>query len=235
MVAAALVTQAILDREGDPTMRFHSWLDGLKPVSSRRRTKRIESRSSADVKLFVETLEDRCQPSFLAPVSYPVGNAPAAVATADFNNDGKLDLMTANEGASPDYFGSVSVLLGNGGGTFQAARGFATGFDFATGSAPMSVAVANSRGTGQPLDLVVTNYSDNSVSVLLGNGDGTFQAAQNFATAAGPQSVAVGDFNGDGKLDLATANFGPLSLDGYANDPGTVSILLGNGDGTFQA
>ena len=65
----------------------------------------------------------------------------------------------------------------------------------------------------------------NTVSVLLGNGDGTFAAKADYATGAGPRSVAVGDFNGDGKLDLATAN-------GMAN---SVSVLLGNGDGTFQA
>src|SRR5262249_59883305 len=64
-----------------------------------------------------------------------------------------------------------------------------------------------------------------SVSVLLVNGDGTFQAGGNFAVGASPSSVAVGDFNGDGILDLAVTNAG-------SND---VSVLLGNGDGTFQA
>ena len=63
------------------------------------------------------------------------------------------------------------------------------------------------------------------MSVLLGNGDGTFQAAVNYAAGAGPSSVAVGDFNGDGKADLAVANY----------DSDNVSVLLGNGDGTFQA
>jgi hypothetical protein len=75
------------------------------------------------------------------------------------------------------------------------------------------------------LDLAVANYGPSpSVSVLLGNGDGTFQTARNFAAGGYPRSVAVGDFNGDGVLDLAVAN-------PFAN----VSVLLGNGDGTFQA
>jgi hypothetical protein len=82
------------------------------------------------------------------------------------------------------------------------------------------VAVGDFNGDGKA-DLAVANYSDHSVSVLLGNGDGTFQTHVDYATGSGPDSVAVGDFNGDGKADLAVTN-------DYA-----VSVLLGNGDGTF--
>jgi hypothetical protein len=96
---------------------------------------------------------------------------------------------------------------------------------YAAGLGPQAVAVGAFRAAGQPLDLVTANSASNSVSVLLGNGDGTFQAARNFATGLSPTSVAVGDFNGDGKLDIVTANYGSS----------TVSVLLGNGDGTFQA
>src|SRR2546422_3325299 len=71
----------------------------------------------------------------------------------------------------------------------------------------------------------VANTGSNTISVLLGNGDGTFQAAQTFAAGASPWSVTAGDFNNDGKQDLAAANFGSAD----------VSVLLGNGDGTFQA
>jgi hypothetical protein len=114
----------------------------------------------------------------------------------------------------------VSVLLGNGDGTFQAARNFAAGIR------PYSVAVGDFNGDGTP-DLAVANDTfSGTVSVLLGNGDGTFQAARNFAAGSYPYSVAVGDFTGDGTLDLAVAN------DTFS---GTVSVLLGNGDGTFQA
>ena len=70
----------------------------------------------------------------------------------------------------------------------------------------MSVAVADVNGDGKP-DLVVANYGSNTVSVLLGNGNGTFQAQQTFATGTIPYSVAVADVNGDGKPDLVVANY----------------------------
>src|SRR5260370_268992 len=78
------------------------------------------------------------------------------------------------------------------------------------------------NGDGR-LDLVVANFGSANVSVLLGNGDGTFQAASNFPAGSNPRSVAVGDFHGDGLPDLAVANYN-----------GGVRVLLGNGDGTFQ-
>src|SRR5581483_10570988 len=97
---------------------------------------------------------------------------------------------------------------------------------YAVGSFPYSVAVGDFNGDGKP-DLVTANNESNNVSVLLGNGDGTFQPHQDYAVGSFPYSVAVGDFNGDGKQDLATA-----ANNGYPN--GAVSVLLGNGDGTFQ-
>jgi len=82
--------------------------------------------------------------------------------------------------------------------------------------------VGDFNGDGKP-DLAVANvYSDN-VNVLLGNGDGTFQAPVNYAAGSGPASVAVGDLNGDGKPDLAVSN------------SSGINVLLGNGDGAFQA
>jgi hypothetical protein len=96
---------------------------------------------------------------------------------------------------------------------------------YAVGRTPDAVAVGDFRGDGHH-DLVTANYYGDNVSVLLGNGDGTFQAPQSFDAGTQPVSVAVGDFNGDGQLDLVVANG-----DYYA---GTVSVLLGNGDGTFQ-
>jgi hypothetical protein len=93
----------------------------------------------------------------------------------------------------------------------------------ATGSGPYSVAVGDLNGDGHA-DLAVANFNDNSVTILSGNGDGTFTpTAINPATGLNPDSIVVGDFNGDGKLDLAVAN--------EASD--TVTVLLGNGDGTF--
>src|SRR6266705_2491949 len=89
---------------------------------------------------------------------------------------------------------------------------------------PSNIVVGDFNGDGK-LDLAVTDYSNNNVSVLLGNGDGTFQAPRTFPVGIHPAQVAVGDFNGDGKPDLVVSNV----------DSNTISVLLGNGDGTFQA
>jgi hypothetical protein len=159
-------------------------------------------------------LESRVLPGFVAPLSYDAGGGPQAVAVADFNGDGLPDLAVANRSSN-----NVSVLLGNGDGTFQAAR------NFAAGTNPTAVAVGDFNGDGI-LDLAVANLD--GVSVLLGNGDGSFQPARNFAAGRYPESVAVGDFNGDGRSDLAIANLG------VSGQNGTISVLLGTGDGSFQ-
>src|SRR5262249_33790160 len=117
-----------------------------------------------------------------------------------------------------------SVLLGNGDGTFQVAQNYATG----RGSQALTVADFNSDGH---LDLAVANYGDGTVSLLLGDGAGTFQAARNYAVGSGPLSIAVGDCNGDGHLDIAVV--GSVYANGYPYK-GTLSVLLGHGDGTFQ-
>src|SRR5439155_549082 len=141
----------------------------------------------------------------------------AAVAVGDFNGDGKDDLAVANQGSN-----TVSVLLSNLDGTFRPA----SPSSYAVGAFPWSVAVGDFNGDGI-LDLAVGNGGSNTVSVLLGKVDGTFLAAvpATYAVGGFPWSVAVGDFNKDGKDDLAVTNTGP----------DTVSILLGNGDGTFRA
>ena len=148
----------------------------------------------------------------LGKTDYGTGSFPIAVATGDFNQDGKLDLAVANLNDN-----TVSVLLGNGDGTFQPQS------VYATGSGPTWIATGDFNGDGK-LDLAVANVSDSTVSVLLGNGDGTFQPQSVYGAGSGPHSIMTADLNGDGKLDLVVAN---------ANDT-TVSVLLGNGDGTFQ-
>ena len=158
-------------------------------------------------------------PSFGPARTFAAGINSISVAVGDFNGDGKADLIAVNEGTNA---GSVSVLLGNGDGTFQAPVNYATG-------APISYSVAlgdfNADGS---LDVAVGNFGalqNIPVSVLLGNGDGTFQPADFYEPEdISSYSVTVGDFDGDGNLDLVT-------VDGF----NWVWVLLGNGDGTFQA
>jgi len=142
----------------------------------------------------------------------------------DFNNDGKLDLAfgadTATDLVEADQKLFACIELGNGDGSFQSPA-----------CTPGNVsAIGDFNGDGK-LDVVALNYNDgtNSVSVYLGNGDGTLQSPIKSPAGTGPLSVNVGDVNGDGKLDLIVRNQ-PLS--GGNN---FISILIGNGDGTFQA
>ena len=95
---------------------------------------------------------------------------------------------------------------------------------FAAGDSPIAVAVADLDGDSVP-DLVTANAGSDDVSVLRGNGDGTFQAAVSFAAGNAPVSIAVADLDGDSVSDLVTSNR-------FSDD---VSVLLGNGDGSFQA
>ena len=139
----------------------------------------------------------------LASVSFigtNIGGGGNGIAVADLNGDGKLDIIEANNG--------VTVLLGNGDGTFQSARQFTAG---GLGSST-SVAVADFNGDGK-LDVAITDSSTDSVYTLLGNGDGTFQTAKQFVTGTGvtPVSIVAADFNGDGKLDVVVADQGTPS------------------------
>jgi hypothetical protein len=153
--------------------------------------------------------------AFQGQQSFATGTNPHAVAAGDVNGDGKVDLAVANFNGN-----SAGVLLGNGDGSFQAQ------VTNSVGTAPSSVVLADVNGDGK-LDVIATNSNASglgSASVLLGNGDGTFQAQVTFATGANPSALAVADVSGDGKPDLITAN-----------RDGTSSVLLGNGNGSFQA
>ena len=172
----------------------------------------------------LEQLEDRTVPAFAAPVAFTVGNDPGAIITADFNNDGRLDLANPNYGS-----GSVSVLLGNGDGTFQAAR------HSPTGPVPGWLAAADFNNDGF-LDLVTTHADSylNSVNVLLGQGDGTFQAPATydlddvFGAGAYNLTVAVGDVNADGSADIVTMWESSVEFMWLRR------TLLNSGDGTFS-
>lgn len=210
------------------------WFGAITSVRSTRcstvlgRPSRQADRSRAAARrVHLEPLEDRRMLSFAPAVDYPVGTNPAAVASADFNSDGRLDLATSNMSTN-----DVSVTLGNANGTFQSAT------TSATGPSPLSLAVGDFNADGK-LDIVTANTSD--VSVLLGNGNGTFQPPTSINLGSNPSSVAVGDFNGDGKLDLGvTSNvYYPGGWGYYGQYPGNyvgrANVLLGDGGGAFSA
>jgi hypothetical protein len=155
--------------------------------------------------------------AFSTQATFATGTAPNSLALGDVNGDGKPDLAVAS-------LEKVGVLLGNGNGTFQAQQTFDSGTP--PGTSSTSVQLGDVNGDGK-LDLVVVNEQSNRVSVLLGNGNGTFQARQTFDANASPASVKLADVNSDGRPDLVVAN--ALSTNN------TLSVLLGNGNGTFQA
>jgi uncharacterized repeat protein (TIGR01451 family) len=158
--------------------------------------------------------------TFKAQATYPVGSSPGSFSTlavGDFNRDGRLDLAVSNCRCFNPGPSTISVLLGNGDGTFQSQ------IEFAAGSTPVGVVTGDFNRDGK-LDLAAINYPDNKLSVLLGNGDGTFQNYVQYPVGLNPYGIEVADLNGDGILDLVTNNYNGNS----------VSVLLGKGDGTFK-
>jgi hypothetical protein len=169
----------------------------------------------------VEVLPGNGDGTFGAPITTPVpyNIGGLAIAVGDFNDDGKLDVALGGGFSSDDQ---VDILLGNGNGTFN-ADGY-----YAVSSEPGSVAVGYFTGDKKKIDLAVANVLGSSLSVLLGNGNGTFQPSVYYDTAF-PTWIVAQDLNGDGKVDLAASNSGvPPQY------PPGVSVLQGNGDGTFQ-
>jgi hypothetical protein len=171
--------------------------------------------------------------TFAPQVTYATGHMPVALLAADFKGDGRMGVAVVNQicviNSTTCAAGSVSVLLGNGDGTLQPH------VDFAVGVTPVGLAVADFNGDSKP-DLAVTNANlglGNTVSILTGKGDGTFNPHVDYTVTNEPGPIVAADFNNDGKMDLAiacqdTANTQPCTA------PLSLSILLGNGDATFQ-
>jgi hypothetical protein len=148
-------------------------------------------------------------------LAIPPADGTLSLAVGDFNGDTKADVAVVTTLRSA---GTVSIFLGNGNGTFTTGQVFAIGATFSR--QPQGLAVGDINGDGK-LDLVAVNGGSNTISVALGNGNGTFQTPQSIPVPTRPTAVAVADINGDGKLDLVVAD-------------GFISVLLGNGNGTFQ-
>lgn len=147
-----------------------------------------------------------------------VGHAPQALAAGDFNQDGWLDVVTANS-TSDD----VSVLLGNGNGTFRSA------VSFGVGKIPMFVASDDFDGDGK-LDLAIALSGSDQIQILKGRGDGFFDPFGSYSTGKGTTFLAVKDLDGDGSPDIVAANSGRF---GYY-PPFSVSVLLNDGSGRMS-
>lgn len=134
-----------------------------------------------------------------------VGQAPAGMAMADINADGSPDLVVANR-----TDGTISVLLGQAGGTFAKA------VPYTVGTQPQQVALDDVDGDGQ-MDAVVTNSGSATVSILRGQGGGTLRLTDTVPVGMGPQPVVITDIDRDGQKDILVGNTGA----------GTVTVLFG--------
>jgi len=158
--------------------------------------------------------------TFTTKATVSVGNEPGSIVVGDFNGDGIVDLAVGNEAD-----GTVTVLLGKGDGTFTTKSTLPLNIPAGLYvDIPIAVGDFNRDGIQ---DLAISNVFDNTVTVWLGNGDGTFTTTSATALSDTPLSIAVGDFNGDGIPDLSVA------ISGGNGNIGSVAVLLGNGDGTF--
>jgi len=210
-------------------MTFRSFFDR----SQRRRQLRRANHGHASRRPRFEALEDRSLLSLTPAVSYSVGTEPQAVVAADFNKDGRLDLVTSN----PSDF-TISLLIGDGQGGFGAAAHFdawptATDppwvADYTERDASLVIADFNEDGK---LDVATvhryrdpdTGHGYGYLSLLLGNGDGTFQTATGLDSGT---EAAAGDFNGDGNVDLL------VGADDWDDSLGQLRVLRGNGRGGF--
>ena len=237
---SAITLTATVSPSGPGTVTFYDGVAvvGLAPVianvatlithqlssGTRNLSARYLAAKSATV---VETVTALAGAGFDYQTSYNVGFEPYALAVGDLNGDGKLDVVLPVQSTGSGTWNQVSVVLGNGDGTFQPPISISVGLNI------VAVAIGDFNGDGIP-DLALADagdYGDTgaSIDILLGNGNGTFHYGESPFTNTGlPASVVVGDFNGDGQEDLAIAT----QCFGNSNDD--VAVFFGNGDGSFQ-
>jgi hypothetical protein len=196
-------------------MRLPSSLHLFRQPSRSSATDRRAAGSGGAYRPRLEVLEDRVLLSFSPPILSAAGVGANAVAVADFNRDGNLDVVTANS-----INNSVNVLFGRGDGTF------APPVTYPVGTNPVRVAVGSLRGNGL-MDIVTANLGSDNLTVLLNNGDGTFHNGGTLPVDYEPRSVILADLRGNGTLDIVTPTVNTIYVQ-------SVDVLLGNGDGTFQ-